>query len=121
VFLTDRRNLAGIETFFDGKIACFVDETDKVGAGKADGALGELLELGGGQRRLPLARVDRQNVGAGTAVRQPKDELAVEPAGAAALAALMHPLRARLDGKTVGIVVCGANIDPETFCRQLLP
>jgi threonine dehydratase len=46
-------------------------------------------------------------------------KLAVEPAGAAALAALMHPLRARLEGKTVGIVVCGANIDPETFAKQI--
>ena len=46
-------------------------------------------------------------------------KLAVEPAGAAALAALMHPLRARLEGKTVGVVVCGANIDPETFARQI--
>jgi len=43
------------------------------------------------------------------------------PAGAAALAALMVPLRSRLEGKSVGIVVCGANIDPETFAKQLLP
>lgn len=48
-------------------------------------------------------------------------KLAVEPAGAAALAALMFPLRARLEGKSVGIVVCGANIDPATFAQQLLP
>ena len=48
-------------------------------------------------------------------------KLAVEPAGAAALAALMFPLRTRLEGKSVGIVVCGANIDPETFARQILP
>lgn len=48
-------------------------------------------------------------------------KLSVEPAGAAALAALLHPLRSRLEGRTVGVVVCGANIDPETFCRQLLP
>jgi threonine dehydratase len=48
-------------------------------------------------------------------------KLAVEPAGAAALAALMYPLRSRLDGKTVGLVVCGANIDPESFARQILP
>jgi len=46
-------------------------------------------------------------------------KLAVEPAGAAALAALMHPLRTRLEGKSVGIVVCGANIDPETFAKQI--
>lgn len=47
-------------------------------------------------------------------------KLAVEPAGAAALAALMYPLRERLDGQRVGIVVCGANIDPETFAQHLL-
>lgn len=46
-------------------------------------------------------------------------KLAVEPAGAAALAALMHPLHDRLDGKSVGLVVCGANIDPETFCMHI--
>jgi threonine dehydratase len=46
-------------------------------------------------------------------------KLAVEPAGAAALAALMHPLRDRLDGKTVGLVICGANIDPETFTGHI--
>jgi threonine dehydratase len=46
-------------------------------------------------------------------------KLAVEPAGAAALAALMYPLRKRLDGQTVGLVVCGANIDPETFARHI--
>lgn len=47
-------------------------------------------------------------------------KLAVEPAGAAALAALTHPLRDRLDGKAVGLVVCGANIDPQTFARHIL-
>jgi threonine dehydratase len=46
-------------------------------------------------------------------------KLAVEPAGAAALAALMYPLCKRLDGQTVGLVVCGANIDAETFYRQI--
>ena len=48
-------------------------------------------------------------------------KLVVEPAGAAALAALMFPLRQRLDGKTVGLVVCGANIDAQTFAAQVLP
>ena len=47
-------------------------------------------------------------------------KLVTEPAAAAALAALMHPLRARLDGKSVGVVVCGANIDAETFTKHLL-
>jgi threonine dehydratase len=47
-------------------------------------------------------------------------KLVVEPAAAAALAALMHPLRDRLEGKTVGLVICGANIDPESFAKHIL-
>ena len=47
-------------------------------------------------------------------------KLVTEPAGGAALAALMYPLRTRLEGKTVGIVVCGGNIDAESFSRYLL-
>ena len=46
-------------------------------------------------------------------------KLVTEPAGATALAGLMYPLRERLDGKTVGIVVCGGNIDAETFGAQI--
>lgn len=44
-------------------------------------------------------------------------KLAVEPAGAAALAAINGPLREKVLGKKVGVVVCGANIDAENFCR----
>ena len=46
-------------------------------------------------------------------------KLAVEPAGAAATAALLGPLRGRCVGKRVGIIVCGANIDSESYCRLL--
>lgn len=46
-------------------------------------------------------------------------KLAVEPAGAAATAALCGPLRERLRGKRVGLVVCGANIDHATFAAQV--
>jgi threonine dehydratase len=46
-------------------------------------------------------------------------KLAVEPAGAAATAALCGPLRERLAGRRVGLVVCGANIDAATFSRHL--
>ncbi len=42
-------------------------------------------------------------------------KLVTEPAGAAALAALMYPLRERLDGQRVGVVVCGGNVDAGTF------
>ncbi|HVX04317.1 MAG TPA: threonine/serine dehydratase [Rhodanobacteraceae bacterium] len=44
-------------------------------------------------------------------------KLAVEPAGAAATAALCGPLRERLDGKRVALVVCGTNIDLDSFAR----
>ncbi|MFN7974607.1 MAG: threonine/serine dehydratase [Acidobacteriota bacterium] len=46
-------------------------------------------------------------------------KLAVEPAGAAATAALVGPLRERLRGKKVGIIVCGANIDAGSFARYV--
>jgi threonine dehydratase len=46
-------------------------------------------------------------------------KLVVEPAGAAALAALMFPLRARLAGRRVGVVVCGGNIDHASFASLL--
>jgi threonine dehydratase len=42
-------------------------------------------------------------------------KLVCEPAAAAATAALLGPLRARLDGKKVGLIVCGSNIDAQRF------
>jgi threonine dehydratase len=44
-------------------------------------------------------------------------KLALEPAGAAATAALLGPLRERLAGRRVGVLVCGSNIDAATFVR----
>lgn len=46
-------------------------------------------------------------------------KLAVEPAGAVATAALLGPLRARLQGRRVGVLICGANIDVEGFAAHL--
>ena len=46
-------------------------------------------------------------------------KLAVEPAGAAATAALAGPLNEKLRGKKVGLIVCGSNIDFDTFVEQL--
>lgn len=46
-------------------------------------------------------------------------KLAVEPAGAAALAALLGPLRDTLAGAHVGLIVCGSNIDIDTYTRLL--
>jgi threonine dehydratase len=46
-------------------------------------------------------------------------KLAVEPAGAATTAGLIGPLRDRLAGKHVGLIVCGSNIDPVTYSKYL--
>jgi threonine dehydratase len=46
-------------------------------------------------------------------------KLVVEPAGAAATAALVGPLRERLRGKRVGVIVCGSNIDAASFAGHL--
>ncbi|WP_454887296.1 threonine ammonia-lyase [Sphingomonas oryzagri] len=46
-------------------------------------------------------------------------KLAVEPAGAAAVAALTGPLRDELAGKKVGILICGANIDIDGFADAI--
>jgi threonine dehydratase len=45
--------------------------------------------------------------------------LAVEPAGAAATAALLGPLRDRLAGRRVGLVVCGSNIAAEAYAHLI--
>jgi threonine dehydratase len=46
-------------------------------------------------------------------------KLAVEPAGAAATAALLGPLREHVAGKKVGIIVCGANIDCASYAALI--
>lgn len=46
-------------------------------------------------------------------------KIAVEPAGAAATAALLGPLRERLMGRRVGLIACGANIDVASFAGLL--
>jgi threonine dehydratase len=46
-------------------------------------------------------------------------KLAVEPAGAAATAALRGPLREELHGKRVALIVCGSNIDAGTFAKLI--
>ncbi|MDX1637791.1 MAG: threonine/serine dehydratase [Balneolaceae bacterium] len=46
-------------------------------------------------------------------------KLAVEPAGASALAALAGPLLNRVRGQKVGLIVCGTNMNSEGFCEIL--
>jgi threonine dehydratase len=47
-------------------------------------------------------------------------KLAVEPAGAAATAALRGQLREELRGKRVALIICGSNIDAATFAKLVL-
>ena len=47
-------------------------------------------------------------------------KLAVEPACAAATAAVCGPLRDRLAGKRVGVLLCGSNTDLATFTRNMV-
>jgi threonine dehydratase len=47
-------------------------------------------------------------------------KLAVEPAGAAATAALLGPLKQRCIGKRVCVIISGSNIDLKTFSRQTM-
>ena len=46
-------------------------------------------------------------------------KIAVEPACAAATAALRGPLRDRLKGQRVGVLLCGSNTDTGTFARHV--
>ena len=46
-------------------------------------------------------------------------KLMTEPACAAATAAALYPLRSRIAGKRVGVLLCGTNTDAETFHRHI--
>jgi threonine dehydratase len=56
---------------------------------------------------------------AGMRLMQRECKLAVEPAGAAAAAALLGPLRTRLQGRRIALIVCGSNIDTATYARLI--
>jgi threonine dehydratase len=67
-----------------------------------------------------LVKIDDAEIVAAMRLMFEDVKLAVEPAGAAAVAALRGPLAERLRGQRVGVVVCGTNIDAQTFSRYLL-
>ncbi|HXV73900.1 MAG TPA: pyridoxal-phosphate dependent enzyme [Sphingomonadales bacterium] len=46
-------------------------------------------------------------------------KLALEPAAAAATAALMGPLNKELKGQRIGILICGSNISARDFCALI--
>ena len=66
-----------------------------------------------------VVSVDDDQICAGLRLYQEDLNLAVEPAAGAALAGALGPLRSRLAGQRVGVVVCGANIDAATYATYL--
>ena len=66
-----------------------------------------------------MVTVTDDEICSGMVILQQEAKLAVEPAVGAVMAGVMLPLRNRLKGKRVGIVVCGANIDAASY-RKLL-
>jgi threonine dehydratase len=62
-----------------------------------------------------LVKIDDDEICSAMEILFDEMKLAVEPAGAAATAALRRPLKDRLRGKRVGVMVCGSNIDRATF------
>jgi threonine dehydratase len=66
-----------------------------------------------------LALVTDEQLRDGMRLMQRDCKLAVEPAGAAAMAALLGPLRSELAGRRVALIVSGSNIDSATYARLL--
>ena len=66
-----------------------------------------------------LTTVSEDQIRAAMLVLFSELKLAVEPACAVATAALLHPLREELQGKRVGLLLCGTNTDPATYIKHL--
>ena len=66
-----------------------------------------------------VVRVDDEALKKGMQIMFTELKLVAEPAAAASLAAFMGPLREELDGKKVGLIACGSNIDLDTFYQNI--
>ncbi|MDS9946148.1 MAG: threonine/serine dehydratase, partial [Planktomarina sp.] len=66
-----------------------------------------------------MVTVTDDEICSGMVILQQEAKLAVEPAVGAVMAGIMLPLRNRLKGKRVGLVVCGANIDVVSYSKFL--
>jgi threonine dehydratase len=66
-----------------------------------------------------LVRVDDDDLRRAMRLLFEDAKLVAEPAAAASTAALLGPLRDKLAGRRVGLVICGSNIDPATFHSDL--
>lgn len=66
-----------------------------------------------------VVTVTDDQICAGMVVCQQEAKLAVEPAAGAAIAGVLGPLRDRMAGKRVAVIICGANIDVGTYTAEL--
>ncbi|CAN5793015.1 threonine/serine dehydratase [soil metagenome] len=66
-----------------------------------------------------MVLVDDDDMRLGMAWAFEELKIALEPAGAAVLAALLGPLANRLHGRRVAAILCGSNIDHATYARHL--
>lgn len=66
-----------------------------------------------------VAKVDDLQLSAAIALIFQELKLAVEPAAVAATAALLGPLKDIARGKRVALIVCGSNIDADTYTAHL--
>lgn len=107
--------------------ACSMQQSFAAGRAVAIDSIDTLADSLGAPSAMPFSyRVCREFVDeivtvtddqicAGVVLYQEEAKLAVEPAAGAALAAVFGPLRERLQGKRIGVVVCGANIDATSY------
>jgi threonine dehydratase len=66
-----------------------------------------------------IVKVDDQALKIGMRTMFTELKLVAEPAAAASLAAFMGPLKEELEGKKVGLIACGSNIDLNTFYQNI--
>ncbi len=66
-----------------------------------------------------IVTVSDDEICTGMVLMQEEANLAVEPAAGATMAGLIGPLRERLTGKRVCMIVCGSNIDSTTFVQLI--
>ena len=66
-----------------------------------------------------IEEISDDEICASMVILQEEAKLAIEPAAAACLAAILGPLKEMVQGKNVGLVMCGANIDSQSYSKLL--
>ena len=64
-----------------------------------------------------VVTVSDDEICASLVLMQEQAKLAIEPAAAAAMAGALGPLRQRLAGKRIALIVCGSNIDAASYAE----